>query len=145
LQFSILLCTVLKGRIHHMMQREKPYNLHKNTYLVVAFFVSRLGKILTIKLPSWEKDNFFDRWQIRFLLFYHSITKTVYQKRNKIHHKMQREKLYNLHSKVYCNCFQKEANSLWWVLAILKIWSLKTLSLLKTKSTTTKEVVLCKW
>jgi hypothetical protein len=138
LQFSTPLYTVLKGRIYHMMQREKLYNLHKTIYFIVVLFGSRLDKILAIKLPSCEKDNFFDIWQIKFLLFHRSITKIVYQKRNKIHHKMQREKLYNLHSKAYCNCFQKEENSLWSVSAILKIWSVKTLSILKTRSTTTK-------
>jgi hypothetical protein len=138
LQFSIRLHTILKGRIYDTMQREKPYNLHKTTYLVVVLFVFRLDKILATKLPSCEKDNFLDTWQIKFLLFHRSITKIVYQKRNKIHHKMQREKLYNLHSKAYCNCFQKEENSVWSVFAILKVWSLKTLSILKTRSTTAK-------
>jgi hypothetical protein len=114
------------------------FNLHKTIYFIVVLFGSKLDKILAIKLPSCEKDNFFDIWQIKFLLFHRSITKIVYHKRNKIHHKMQREKLYNLHSKAYCNYFQKEENSLWSVSAILKIWSVETLSILKTRSTTTK-------
>ncbi len=138
MEFSIPFYTVLKGRIYHTMQREKLYNLHKTTYFIVVLFGSRLDKILAIKLSSCEKDNFFDIRQIKFLLFHRSTTKIVYEKRNKIHHKMQCEKLYNLRSKVYCNCFQKGENSLWSVFTILKIWSLKTLSIFKTRSTTTK-------
>jgi hypothetical protein len=61
-----------------------------------------------------------------------------YEKKNKMHHKMQREKLYNLHSKGYCICFQKKKNSVRSIVAMPKIWSLKTLSILKTKGATTK-------
>ncbi len=136
--FSISLYTILKGRIYHTMQREELYNLHKTTHFVVVLFVSRLDKILTIKLSSCEKDNFFDTWQIKFLLLHRSIMKIFYQKRNKMHHKMQREKLYNLHSQAYCNCFQNEENSLWQVFVILKIGSFKILSILKTRSRTAK-------
>jgi len=107
LHFSIPLYTILTGRIYHTMQREKLYNLHKTTYFAVLLFVSRLDKILAIKLRLCEKDNFFDTWQTKLLLFQRCITKINYQKRNKIHHEMQREKLYNLHSKAYCNCFKK--------------------------------------
>jgi hypothetical protein len=42
------------------MQREKLYNLYKTIYFIIVLFGSRLDKILAIKLPSCEKDNFFD-------------------------------------------------------------------------------------
>jgi hypothetical protein len=89
------------------MQREKLYNLHKTIYFIVVLFGSRVDKILAMKLPSCEKDNFFDTGQIKFLLFHRCITKIVYHKGNKIYHKMQPEKLYNLHSKAYCRLFSK--------------------------------------
>ena len=41
--------------------------------------------------------------QIKFLLFYHSNTKIVYQKKDKIQHKEGREKLYSLHNEAYCD------------------------------------------
>ncbi len=72
------------------------------------------------------------------MLLHRFITKILYQKKNKMHHKMQREKLYNLHSNGYCNCFQKEKNSVLSIFAMPKIWSLKTLPILKTKGATMK-------
>ncbi len=41
------------------------------------------------------------------MLFHRFITKMLYQKKNKIHHKMQREKLYNLTVKVIVIVFKK--------------------------------------
>ena len=46
---------------------------------------------------------------------------------------MQREKLYDLHNKVYCNCFEKNGNSMRSVFTTAKVRSLKTLSILKKK------------
>ncbi len=87
------------------MQREKLYNLHPTTYFIGALYVFIMDKLLSVKVLPWEKDNFFDTERIHFLLFHRSITKILYQKKSKIHHKMQREKLYNLHSKADCNWF----------------------------------------
>ncbi len=52
---------------------------------------------------------------------------------------MQREKLYNLHNKAYCNCFQKQAKCCATNFRTVKMWLLKVLSILKRKSTTIKK------
>jgi hypothetical protein len=62
----------------------------------------------------------------------------LYQKKNKTHQMMQREQLYNLNSKVYCNCFEKKENSIRLGFTTAKVRLLKTLSILKTKSATRK-------
>jgi hypothetical protein len=89
------------------MQHEKLYNFHKITYFLVALFVLKINQILSDQISTMEKYNIF--WYTTNSFFYLIILSPdmLYQKKNKIHQKMQREKLYNLPNKAYCNCFEK--------------------------------------
>jgi hypothetical protein len=88
--------------IYHKMQCEKLYNLYKTTYFIVALFVSKMDKIWAIKFRPCEFDNVSDTRRMHFCYF---ITCYALSKENKIHHTMQREQLYNLHSKACYDCF----------------------------------------
>ena len=72
--------------------------------LIVHFFFQKKGNSVRPIFAVAEKKHF---CCLRFLTscFYHLI---YLRKKRKLYQKMQREKLYNLHCKVYCNCFNKD-------------------------------------
>jgi hypothetical protein len=100
--FNHLIC-LLRNKIYHKMQHKKLYNLHKIAYFIVALLVFKMNKILSDQFSSVRKRYF--RYKInaffRISSFCHLISLS---KKYKIHHKMQREKLYNLQRKAYFNC-----------------------------------------
>jgi hypothetical protein len=74
------------------MQREKLYILHTTACFTVATSVLKIDKILRNQIPTMQKNRFFDMRRMHFFLIYHLM---FYLKKNKIHQKVQREKLYN--------------------------------------------------
>ena len=77
------------------MQREKLHNLHRTAYFTVAF-------IYFENRQNTERSNFDvakeSLRRTRFFLIYHLI---CFIQKNTIHHKMQREKFYNLQRTVH--------------------------------------------
>ena len=106
--------------MYHKMQREKLFNLHTATYFIAAIFVFEIDKILSNQVVKMRKRQCFRYTTNSFLLFHCLSPDMLYQKKNKIHHKMQREKLYNLHSKAYCRLFSKKEKSMEPIISIPK-------------------------
>ena len=71
-------------------------------------------------------------------VFFHDLKRVIKEQHN---YKMQREKLYNLHSKAYCDCFQNELKFCATNFRTIIIWSLEILFISKTKTATIKRVV----
>jgi hypothetical protein len=76
--------------------------------------IYELKLILIVYVLLWKKQNcvrsifaavknnfFLDEREIAFFFFHLSIAAYVFVKESKIHHKMQREKLYNLYTTTY--------------------------------------------
>jgi len=71
--------------------------------LVALFFI--MSKILSDQFSTVRKRYFFSTRWIHFFSFHLFVTwYLLFTKKNKIHHKMQREKPYGLYKTAYLNC-----------------------------------------
>ena len=115
--FHIISYVLLQNKIHHKMQREKLYNLQRIVYFNCVLFVLKKKQNSVGPVFAVAKKSFFSTQTRNFLFlisyFYHLIRFI----KKEIYHNIQREKLYNLHSKAYCDCFQKKQNSVWPIFA----------------------------
>ena len=80
------------------MQREKLYNLYKTATFTVALFLLKIDKVLSNQFRLCKKMFFLACNERIFYVMYSLICFIL---KNKIHHKMQREKPYNLQRIVY--------------------------------------------
>ena len=86
------------------MQRQKFYNLRRKPCFYCVLFVFKKKQNSARPTFVVAKKTFFFEYEISLLLIdlmYHIIY--LLKKKNKIYHKMQREKLYYLGNKAYLN------------------------------------------
>ena len=89
----------------------KSSTIYKKYFILIVYFL--LSKSQNSARPSFrrcEKSFFFytkEKFLLSSFIFYHPIRFI----KSEIYYKMQREKLYYLHSKAYCNGFQKTQNA----------------------------------
>jgi hypothetical protein len=104
----------------------KSSTIYKLKFILIVYFLfSKKAKLCATNFRHCEKNDFFTRTRIPFSYFIFLSPNMFSLKNNKIYHKMQCEKLYNLQTKVYFNCilfmFKNTPNSVRSVFATAKI------------------------
>ena len=96
---------LLEKQAYQKMQREKLHNLHTIAYLFSCIFLfSKWTKFWAIRFRQCKNGMFF-WYKLSSFLF---ISSCYFVLKNKIHHKMQHEKLDNLQRKIMKRWHQKK-------------------------------------